>query len=67
MDVRTLIAIAFVVFGAGVSYGGYKRLLRDVNGLGKKQGRFERSTVTALMNMAKDDDQRRWLAQHFRD
>lgn len=74
MDVRTALAIGLAIFSAGVAVGGYKVSLRHLNGLGRKQQaardeqeKFERRVVTALIRGAETQEERDWLAEHFRE
>lgn len=74
MDAKTLIAIGGVLVGAGGILERFRRQGRDLNGVGKKQqlaqddlGRFKRKVIVAMMSRADTQQERDWLAEHFRE
>ena len=67
MDWRTILAVAALVFAAGRIYADHLRLRKDLNGIGKRQRRFEDRVKSALQVKALTQEEREWLADHFRE
>lgn len=74
MDVRTILGVSGVLIGLGAILERFRRHGRDLNGLGKKQQaaaeeqeRFERRVIVALIRGAATQEERDWLAEHFRE
>lgn len=67
IDWRTILAVAAVVFAAGRMYSDHLRLRKDLNGIGKRQRKFEDRVKSAFQVKALTQGEREWLADHFRE
>lgn len=55
MDARTVAWVIGLVFAAGVNYGAFQRVRRDLNGLGRKTARLQSAVLLAAPDEKKDE------------
>lgn len=67
MDVRAILWLLGVAIAAGGYIEGFRRLKRDVNGVGNRQRKFENNAKNAMIALEADEEKRKWLASHFRE
>lgn len=56
-----------VIFGAGSAFAIFRRMGRDLNGVGGRQRRFEKNLVLVLMVITEKREARMFLAQFLKD
>jgi hypothetical protein len=55
------------IFGAGGLWFLVRQMRKDVNGIGARQRRFEKNVLLWAMKQTEKEEDRRWLADLFRE